>query len=702
MVRWIPYAFVRIVFFFAGGILLAVFHPNILPAFHASLTFIVLVLIYGVFFVIGRIRKRRFSFAGIFGLSAVCFAGYIHLLNSTGSSHPDHFMHTGVPLIAYEAVITSGVEEKAGAWKAEAEVVRVCIGPGEWLPQEGKLILYFDKKDFASPFAYGDVLLIKGSPSVVEGPANPGEFDYREYLSFRNIYHQHFLRGDLVQWVGNHPPNVVFAMANRVRTWAITCIEKNVSDAQQQGIALALVLGVTSGIDSELRQAYATTGTMHVLAVSGLHVSIIYMIILTVLKPLNRSSAGKWMLATVSLILLWGYAFVTGLSASVLRAVTMFSFLAVARAWGKSTNIYNTLAASAFCILMYDPFMIMHVGFQLSYLAVIGIVSLQPDIYRLWEPDNRLLDEVWKMSSVTLAAQVATSPIGMLYFHQFPNYFLLSNLLVVPGSFVVLVTGLALLAFSFSDTLAAWIGWLLGWSIEGINTVIFAIESLPFSRIDDILLTPFQCWLLSAAIVAIILLFKQRKLYFLLWACAFLLIMAISQFFYFQEKINIDKLTVYHVRGHTAIDFISRGFAGFYTDTVLRSDPGSMANRIQPNRVISGVRNVVSAQEQGNVHSGEGITVIVWRGKVIVHLHQANVLLPGDIKIDYLVVGNNAIRDLSVIPSPEQYECIILDSSNSFYIAERLVMQARRLGLSNLHSVLHEGAFDMTIEKIDI
>ena len=174
----------------------------------------------------------------------------------------------------------------------------------------------------------------------------------------------------------------------------------------------------------------------------------------------------------------------------------MFSFVALAIPAGRRTNIYNTLAASAFFILWYDPFLIMSVGFQLSYIAVLGIVYMQPALYNLWEPTNRLWDEVWKITCVSIAAQLATLPLGLLYFHQFPNYFLLSNLFVIPGSFVVLILGILILVVNVISPIASFLGMLLEWTIKALNVIVFTIEDFPFSLIENVYITTFQCWVL--------------------------------------------------------------------------------------------------------------------------------------------------------------------------------------------------------------
>ena len=366
--------------------------------------------------------------------------------SNTETNNPNHIVNAN-SIDFFRVVVSTAAVEKENSWKAEAEVEEINT-EGEWKSATGTIMLYLSKEEFISP-EYGDVLLIKGQPQLVPPPSNPEEFDYRRFLSFKNIYHQRFIKKDNAKQIGFAPPGWIDYYALKTRKWADNTIRQYVSGEREKALASGLVLGITDGLDDELLSAYRATGTLHVLAVSGLHVGILYGIVLLILTPLNKLKKGPWIAAVISIAILWAYAFVTGLSPSVLRAVTMFSFVAIAKPGGHRTNIYNTLAVSAFLILWYDPFFIMSVGFQLSYLAVLVIVYVQPGLYNVWNPANRILDEIWKVSSVSIAAQISTFSLSLFYFHQFPNYFLMSNLVAIPASFVVLVLGLAHTCNSF-------------------------------------------------------------------------------------------------------------------------------------------------------------------------------------------------------------------------------------------------------------
>ncbi|MBN2807303.1 MAG: ComEC/Rec2 family competence protein, partial [Prolixibacteraceae bacterium] len=234
------------------------------------------------------------------------------------------------------------------------------------------------------------------------------------------------------------------------------------------------------------KSSFSASGAMHVLAVSGLHVGIIYLILKLLLKPLYRIRRMLMVNMVLIVAALWAYAFITGLSPSVLRSCTMFSFITVGEHLRHRTNFYNILATSAFFLLLVNPNILYKVGFQLSYAAVASIVFFQPKIAALYQPKHRVIKWLWDLTTVSLAAQIGTFPISIFYFHQFPVYFWLSNFVAIPAAAVLLY-----LAFLFYLTLPLPFlipitGWVIGMLVKGLNSAVIFIESLPFSVITGL------------------------------------------------------------------------------------------------------------------------------------------------------------------------------------------------------------------------
>lgn len=690
MFSWLPYSFVRVAIFFIAGILVGVYLPEIISLQYASLLFC------GCFFLFTGVAYARFKGElpsinpGPFALTAIFLAGYLHLWYSTENKWLQHFSYSNDTIQYYRVIINDQPIEKQNSWRVEGRITAVKYLNKNWSDNTGKVNLYFSKKKFPFPYGYGDVLLIKGSPQPLVEPSNPGEFNYKQFLSFNNTYHQHFLRNGEATFLSNNPPNILYYYSVKARIWSNETLLRYIDGDDERAVVSALVLGIKDGLDNDLMNAYSATGALHVLAVSGLHVGIVYAVLLLLLKPLNRWRYGKWIIAIVGISVLWMYAFITGLSPSVLRAVSMFSFVALARPLQQHTNIYNTLSASAFCLLLWDPYLIMSVGFQLSYLAVLGIVYIQPKIYYLWNPRSWLLHKVWEISCVSIAAQVSTFLLGMLYFHQFPVYFLLSNLFVIPGSTFVLIAGIVALAVSFIQPLALCFGFILKWSVWLLNFSVFQVEKLPFSLIENIYLSTPQCWFLMIALLSFFYMIDYRYSGVVVVITSCILLFVGVQWQRYKTAVDKRQFVVYKVAGHSAFDFIERGRAYFYSDSVLLKNDDRIRFHIRPNRLQSGVHHIYE-NDSKLVAELTGSRLLKWKELTILHVYDKKAVLPKNLVVDYLIVSNNALVNLNRISGITTSK-IVLDSSNSLYFANQIIEQSSNIGVT-VHSVLHQGAF---------
>lgn len=684
--KWQPFPMIRIAGFFTGGVLLGIYQPDLVAfPFAAALIVIISILFLALRF-FPKENKLGF-YPGLLGLVAIFLLGYSRLLFFTDSRREDHISKVTDAIEAYEAVVRSVPEEKEKSWKIEAEVTK--IKTNQWQHVTGKLLLYVSKQNNQGvDWHYGDRILVKGTPHILNSPANPFEFDFKRFLSFKNISHQQFVSTADVKLIERNSRKGFIYYSHQARAWCMKKLNEYVRGEDERAIAIALVLGVTDGIDNDLQNAYAASGAMHVLAVSGMHVGIIYAIILFLFKPIDQVRNSKWLVAVISLICLWSFSFITGNSPSVLRAVTMFSFIALARPFGLRTNIYNTLAASVFVLLIYNPYLIMSVGFQLSYLAVLGIVYLQRPLYRLWEIENTIGDWIWKISCVSIAAQASTFALGLLYFHQFPIYFLISNLFVIPLSTLVLLGGILLLAVSFISSLASVIGLALEGLIKALNWTVFKTESLPYSLINNIHLTILQCWLLMGILLSLILLFESRSSKWLYVSFAFAVVFTVAQWNHFDSTVNQKQMIVYSINKHQAIEFIDNGRSFFAADSVLLNDQERIRFHILPNRLNHGVSETES--QIPFMSNKSGVKFFQWENKGIAWINSKDTQLPLTSSIDYLIVSRNALQKSQV--SELKVRQLIFDGSNSrnYVEAMSLMCEANQI---KAHSVLKEGAF---------
>ncbi|MEL6535725.1 MAG: ComEC/Rec2 family competence protein [Bacteroidota bacterium] len=696
MVRWVPYPFLRLSLALIAGILLGI-HHNDLPA----------QLAWGVFSVgmvgllTGKFCYRRGAWAGGLagtgGLLALMAFGYLYTQARTPALHPDHLIQQTSPITHLKGTIITAEDERANTWRTRLSVSHLRTDSG-WQAASGTLVLYQRKDSLHQPLQYGDEVLVAGSPRLIDPPGNPGAFDYQRYMANQGVYHQMFASGADLLIVDYQPPSYIKALALQAQQAFADRLAEVIVQDRERSIVWALVLGVKDGLDPETRQAYATAGAMHVLAVSGLHVGIVYLIFLKLLGGLRRRPFGRWVFALMVLVSLWGYAVLTGLSPSVMRAATMFSFMVLAQTTQRKVSTYNTLAASAFLLLLVNPFLITSVGFQLSYLAVFGIVYLQPRIAAWWTPKYATLDWAWQLTTVSMAAQIATGPLAVYYFHVFPTYFFLSNLLVVPLATIILVGGLLVLLLSVVSLAASdWVGQLLEWTVWGMNEVIFALEKIPGSRMEDLVLSPMQVVFLFLGLFAFLAFWELRKFQYLVYTLACwgaLVFIALQVNHRWSQQ---QGFTVYQVRGaavHSVYWGTQRTLSWNDTEAVNEADYGF---NVRPHEQLLGFQPATQAPlADSTLWQTQGPwRVCQWRGKTIGWLPQKSrftTAWPESLSLDYLLVSHDAIRSLDELPEGLEPGLLILDSSNKSYIAARLQTDAEALGWA-VHSVPQAGAF---------
>jgi competence protein ComEC len=367
---------------------------------------------------------------------------------------------------------------------------------GQQLKLSGQL-LFAVKLDSLKPIRirYGDEIMVSTKYAEVEPPYNPAEFNFKAWLGSQNIYHQAFIDQDHLIKTGNDNGNPLIWLALNLREKQIEKYRKLIKDKEAFAVASTLILGYRADLSQETLAAYTKTGTIHALSVSGAHVAIIYVVLDFLFLFMNKKPVLKIMKLILICALIWGYALLTGLSPSVVRSAIMISILITAKVLSKNTNSYNVLAFSAFCQLLYNPFLIWDVGFQLSYLAVFGLIYLQPKIYNLMYVKNKWIDKLWNFTAMSLAAQVVTFPLSIYYFHQFPLYFLFGNLFITIPLVLMMYLGIAILV--------PWLSFLapiFEWIITFTNQVLRWISNLPYATFSSIWINLPEFILLSSAL----------------------------------------------------------------------------------------------------------------------------------------------------------------------------------------------------------
>ncbi len=373
----------------------------------------------------------------------------------------------------------------------------------------GKCLLNISKDSLNATYNIDDELIAHTSFKSVPFPLNPNQFDYKSYLKKQYIYHQISIKNHSVLKL-KRPQTTIYGLADQLRQTINIKLKHYSFKPEELSIINALLLGQRQDLSLDIQESYVNAGAIHILAVSGLHVGIILLILSHLLKPIERFKKGKLIKVIILITLLWSFALIAGLSASVTRAVTMFSIVAIALHWKRATNIYNTLAISIFILLLCKPLFLFDVGFQMSYLAVISIVSIQPLLYKIWQPKWKVIDYFWQILTVTIAAQFGVVPISLYYFHQFPSLFFISNLAIIPFLGLILGFGILVIILSLFDSLPQFLANLYGIIIRIMNDIVEWVSNQELFVLKNISFDIQHVLAFYGLIITSVFLFKVR------------------------------------------------------------------------------------------------------------------------------------------------------------------------------------------------
>jgi competence protein ComEC len=529
---------------------------------------------------------------------------------------------------------------------------------------------------------YGDEMMISVKYTEVEPPYNPAEFDFKAWLGSQNIYHQGFIDQDHIISSKNNVGNAMIKMALNIREKQVAKYRSLIKSDEAFAVASTLILGYRADLSKETLSAYSKTGTVHALSVSGAHVAIIYVVLDFMFFFLNKNRALKIVKLLLICTLIWGYALLTGLSPSVVRSAIMISILITAKVLSKSTNSYNVLAFSAFCQLVYNPFLIWDVGFQLSYLAVFGLIYLQPKIYVLLYTEHLWVDKLWSFTSMSLAAQIVTFPLSIYYFHQFPLYFLFANLFITIPMVLIMYLGIGVLIPSFG-----FMAPVFEWIINFTNAVLIWIANLPYASFSSIWIDLPEFMLLSFLLgMFIYALTKLNKRFLfgslLLFVCYQLLILRDDLMVFHQRKIIFFSL-----RKNYAAAFINGKEAVLVSD--LYSEDKNYSFSIKP---------ALSQLQIDKIHliSLEKDTVLghftlknnqiaFFKYKILLIDEDLNDKeINGNANFSSIWISGNTKFSFAKIHPDIKYETVIIDATNKDYKIQMLKKE-----IENINTDLH-------------
>lgn len=562
MKSYTPAPLVRLLIPLVTGIFTAVFFPSSHPFVFFLLLFLFVCIVVYTFTAL----SRNYRFAWVYGTvlnMLFLLLGYQLTILKTEHFFFTHYSKNLTKATVIHGRIASACVEKDRSVKAIFEWISI----NDNRHVSGKSLVYFKKEEQSLKLNYGDELIIKNKFHEIPLPKNPEEFNYHKFLTYKNVYHQAFLNSE--DWIvcGKNSGDYILNYAIQLRNQLLQIFKKAGLQGDESAIASALLLGYTDKLDDELLNAYSETGTLHVLSVSGLHVAIVFVLFNSMLFFLDDLKYGRILKVFLLLFFLWAYAFISGLSASVLRSAMMFSFVVLAKSFNRSTSVYNTLAASAMLLLLCNPYFITDVGFQLSYLAVAGIVYIQPILNKRIKTKWWIIRQTLDLITVSIAAQLATFPLGIYYFHQFPNYFLITNLIVIPLSTAIMYAGLLLMLISPYKWLLKYISILFSKMLTWLNATVKAFSELPHAVTDFISIGLPEMILFYALILCIFRFLQNKKIYFLKYCLYFIIVLLLFQVVKLEQKRRQKKMVIYATPKATIFHFISGKQHVVLTDT---------------------------------------------------------------------------------------------------------------------------------------
>jgi competence protein ComEC len=655
-------------------------------------------LLSTLFFAIRRYQYRHRWVFGANLYACLFLAGYFLIVNHHELRQPGHFSQIA-GTNRYLVCTVYAAPSHGTKTKIPVRVEAIGPSPDSLRQVTGNLLLFLDPSAATDNIHYGDRLGIYSTVHPTTPPKNPFAFDYQRYLHFQNIHFQSFVKPDSLLLVSSGHGNRLWAGAYACRDHLLLLLQQHFPTQDEYAVASALLLGYQDDLSDELRTAYAETGSMHALAVSGSHVGMLYIGLLFLTQRLRLR--GRWRLLETLIILLaiWGFTLLTGATASVLRASVMFTTYLLGKAFWRNASAWNVLPASAAGLLLYNPYFLFDAGFQLSYAAVAGMVFFYPRLYKLFPPGPRWVDEGLKVLLVGMAAQLGTLPLSLYYFHQFPVYFWLAGWLVVLGGAIFLWGGAVLVLLdALSKTLAGWLGSGLYFMLLALNKAIMMIQNLPGSVIANVWIPGWVVLMLYGCIGLLGALMIRRRGR---WLVAFLGVMALLgafRIFSLSQKQSQRTMVVYNIpKQRRLIDFFDGRHQFALSDTLTSKQEDFAA---KSNRIASGIQESTMIMFADTLAFSSDNLLI--DKPLLQFFHQKIALIDSPqwlasadsqrVHVDALLLSKNPALTIAECQKKFPFRIVVFDASNAFRTVERWRQECEANGWA-YHDVRTQGAW---------
>jgi competence protein ComEC len=539
----------------------------------------------------------------------------------------------------------------------------------------------------------GDTILFAGPLNDIKYPRNGFSVIHQSYSAGQLSKFRVFLKSGDYSIIRADSSASSDSMLELAQDKILVTLKKYITGDREAGLAEALLVGYRQDLDKDLLRSYTNTGVIHIIAISGLHLALIFGILKFLMKPLSQNQPGKWIASLITIGALWIFSFLSGSSPSVIRSAVMFTMVVIGENFRKRGSVYNSLFASAFILLFFNPSRIWDLGFQLSYLAVLSIVIFYLPIYHLIHVPWKIPDLIWKSIALTLAAQILTTPVCIFNFHQFPSYFLPANLLAVPLSSLILVGELLLCSITFLPEIAHLLGCILTKLIWILNSYIDCVSRLPFSTWNHLEISLFQTLLMYSAIWGLaswmIKFIKTGIFISLVSGCFWLIIRGLS----FLNSFHQEILVVYNIPRRQAVDCIRGRQFMYFGDYRLVEDISVKKFYLDPLRSRFRLNKECLANT-----SGLGGRIFAWSKKKLLILEDS---IPSNrdtsIHFDLILLSKNCPASVIELNRIFGKVILIFDRSNSWKKLIQWKKDCDRLGLP-YYDLAEKGAFVMNMD----
>ena len=572
-----------------------------------------------------------------------------------------------------------------------------------WQNAIGNLLLTLPLDTQSMALNYGDILVLHTQPKAILGAMNPYALDLTTYYSIKKVYHQAYVPALHWQKIAAEQGTWFWQSIYDLRAYLVKIFKRYCPTDREYAVLAGLVLGVREDMDKEIIQAYADVGAMHILSVSGLHVGLIAWILLFLFDRIKIKHY-TWRLSKTILVvgLIWLFALLTGATPPALRSAAMFSFVSIAKLNGRNSSIYNSLAASAFFLLLYNPLWFWDAGFQLSYLALLGIVYYQDRIYRLYYIENKFLAWVWNMTTVSIGASITTFALGLFYFHQFSFSSFLSGLVAIPLSSILLPLGFLLLILGEVPIVSDILGFANYWLVWLLNASVFIFQALPYSVLKEVWIDRVALFLLHFMVIIFTYAFYKKRLR---WALIGQGALACLAFILSQEsisKMQQREFCIYSVHKGTALSIIEGDKALTFADSATLQSNGlnfAQSNYLQALSIkqhdkLPLYTDLDFMQEAVYVSKTDIIQLPDFSCAIYSPFSKKYKNKKEPYSVDAVLVTNNISAKQNAKYLLEQYNFkqLIVDASNSFYQIQQWEKWADSLQIP-FYNIVEKGAY---------